>query len=287
MISREFDYHAPSTIEEAGALLAEFESDAAVIGGGTMLVPLMTLNRKKIRNVISLTAMKLNTVTLEDNHVCIGAMTSYTELLQSPIISDHVPLLRTMAEQITGGPSIQNQGTIGGSASYANPASDVPACLSALEAILELQSVYGARHVAARDFFRGAFRTAQRPNEFLARIRIPVFTGESVTDYVKHKFCTSSWPIVTVACVLHRCGEDVSVRVSVGAAATRPTFSTQTVGNAKANSLDSWITDFAYTVQASIEEGWTDELADAEYRRAIVPALVKRTLFVAFERMPS
>lgn len=284
MISREFDYYQPSTVEEASSLLANLGDDVVVLGGGTMLVPSMTQNKVRIGAVIGLTALKLNMVTLENDHVCIGAMTSYADLLRSSIIADKAPLLRIMAEQITGGPSILNQGTIGGSAAFANPASDVPACLMALKATFELQSVAGIRLVAARDFVLGAFRTVRRPDEFLSRIRIPLAAVKPLTGYYKYKFCASSWPIVTAACVIHR-GAATTVHVSVGAAATRPTFHVFSIGIAEVKAPDPWVESVAEEVAAGIEEEWTDELADGRYRSAIVPAVVKRSLLHAFEGM--
>jgi carbon-monoxide dehydrogenase medium subunit len=282
MINREFDYYQPSTVEETSALLVSLRGDAVVLGGGTMLVPSMTQRQVRTGAVIDLRALKLDRVTLENDQVWIGAMTSYTELLRSPVIADKVPLLRTMAEQITGGPSILNQGTIGGSAAYANPASDVPACLTALEATFELQSAAGARLVAAKDFFLGAFHTARRPDEFLSRICIPGSTVKPVAGYYKYKFCTSSWPIVTAACVVYRDAQ-TTVHLSVGAAATRPSFGILSIDAAEVKTPDRWIERVAKAAAAGIQEGWSDALADAQYRRAIVPAVVKRSLLSAFE----
>jgi carbon-monoxide dehydrogenase medium subunit len=285
MISREFDYHLPSTLEEASSLLANLGGDAVVLGGGTMLVPSMTQNKISTGAIIGLTALNLDMITLENDHVCIGAMTSYADLLRSSIIADKAPLLRIMAGQITGGPSILNQGTVGGSAAFANPASDVPACLSALEATFELQSVAGIRLVAASDFIIGAFRTARRPDELLSRIHIPLAAVKPLTGYYKYKFCASSWPIVTAACVIHR-GAATTVHVSVGAAATRPTLHIFSIGIAEVSRPDSWVESVAEQMAAGIEEEWTDELADGRYRRAIVPAVVKRSLLQALEGMP-
>jgi carbon-monoxide dehydrogenase medium subunit len=287
MIAQEFDYHLPSSIEEAAALLSRLDGDAAVLGGGTMLVPSMSSNRVKVRAVLALTALKLDTVTLENGHLCLGAMTSYATILKSALIAAKAPLLRIMADQITGGPSIQNQGTIGGSASYANPASDAPSCLTALEATFELQSVAGVRMVAACDFFLGAFHTARRPDEFLARIHLPVLTGTLSASYDKHKFCASSWPIVTVACVAHRehAGAETFVHLSVGGAATTPTFQRLSIGADTMRDPERWIDTAANAAVAAIVEGWSDELADARYRIAIVPAVVGRSLRRALKEL--
>src|SRR5438034_798571 len=107
-----------------------------------------------------------------------------------------------MAIGITGGGQIQNRGTVGGSACYAFPSSDVPAALVALGATLRLASAGGRREAAAADFFTGAFGADVRPGEVLAEIRIPAPPAGARQGYYKFKLCESSWPIATAACVL-------------------------------------------------------------------------------------
>jgi len=286
MISQPFQYHAPSALADATHLLDTLGNDVAILGGGTMLVPSMSANQVRCRHVIGLTALRLDTISRDATHVSIGAMTTYAQLLSSPLIAQSVPLLRLMTEQVTGGPSIWNQGTLGGSAAYANPASDAPGCLTALEASFELQSIDGTRTVCARDFYLAAFRTARRANELLVAIHIPLRAGVCVSQYDKHKSCASSWPIVTVACSVH-VGQQVAVHLAVGAAATRPAYGYRLVDMAELSSADEWINEMAMYVTHSLGEGWTDELADATYRRAIVPAVVKRNLKAVLARVRS
>ncbi len=277
MIGHRFDFHQPKELDEAAGLLARFGEDASVLGGGTMLVPSMSANLVRPAHVISLSALGLDSIVLDGTHLRIGAMTTYAQLLASPIVATHAPLLAAMAAQVTGGASILNQATLGGAASFANPSSDAPGCLAALEAVFELRSSQGVRCVDACDFFADAFRTARRADEFLAGILVPRDATLIACQYQKYKASASSWPIVTVACSLHR-GAQASVRLAVGAAGCRPAYHRCVIEERSLLAPDAFIEQAASRALDLVGEGWSDELADGHYRRAIVPGVVRRHL---------
>lgn len=277
MIGHYFDFHQPKELDEAAGLLAAFSEDASVLGGGTMLVPSMSANLARPGHLVSLGALGLAEIVLDDTHLCIGAMTTYAQLLASPLVARHAPLLAAMAAQVTGGASILNQGTLGGAASFANPSSDAPGCLVALEAVFELRSSRGVRQVAAQAFFTDAFRTARRADEFLMGIRVPRDATLVGCQYQKYKASASSWPIVTVACSLHR-GAERSVRLAIGAAGRRPAYRRFIIDEQALRAPDAFIEHAAASALDLVGEGWSDELADADYRRAVVPGVAKRHL---------
>ena len=275
MIGHYFEFHQPATLGEACGLLARFQDDASVLGGGTMLVPSMSANLARPGHLIGLAALGLNEIALADTHLHIGAMTTYARLLASPLVATHAPLLAAMTAQVTGGASILNQGTLGGAASFANPSSDAPGCLAALEAIFELSSSRGVRHIAASDFFIDAFRIARRADEILTGIRVPRDATLVGCEYQKYKASASSWPIVTVACSLHR-SDEMSVRLAVGAAGQRPAYRRFVIDEDTLRAPDAFIEHAALSALDLVGAGWSDELADGNYRRAIVPGVVKR-----------
>ena len=162
MIRHRFEYRAPRAVEEAIDILAESGDDCAVLGGGTWLIPSMTFNVSQPRIVLDPRHLGLSSITEADNEIVVGARVTYDAVRNSPFVSANLPLLAKMSEQITGGISIVGQGTIGGSACYANPSSDVPACLVALRARLRLRSAEGMREVDAAEFYRGPFATARQ-----------------------------------------------------------------------------------------------------------------------------
>ncbi|BCQ26491.1 FAD binding domain-containing protein [Caballeronia sp. NK8] len=277
VIGHHFEFHQPATLDDACGLLARFRDDASVLGGGTMLVPSMSANLAQPVHLIGLAALGLNEIALDDTHLHIGAMTTYARLLASPLVATHAPLLAAMTMQVTGGASILNQGTLGGAASFANPSSDAPGCLAAMEVIFELSSSRGVRHVAACDFFVDAFSTARRADEILTGIRVPRDATLVACEYQKYKASASSWPIVTVACSLHR-AEQMSVRLAVGAAGRRPAYRRFVIEEATLHAPDAFIEQAAISALDLVGVGWSDELADGNYRRAIVPGVVKRHL---------
>jgi carbon-monoxide dehydrogenase medium subunit len=284
MIGQPFEYYEPLTLGAATNLLERFGDDAIILGGGTMLIPAMSANQIRIANVIGLTALKLDWITLTQTHVSIGAMTTYAQLQASPVIAQSAPLLRRMSEVVTGGPSIWNQGTLGGSAAFANPASDAPACLVALQASFELHSVAGVRIVPASEFYLGAFRTARQNTELLVDIHIPLPLNPSVSHYDKHKSCASSWPIVTVASSIELATQ-AHLHIAVGGAAARPVHEHRIIEYIDLHPAAPWVDGVASDIVTSIGEGWSDELADGKYRRTIAAAAVRRNLRTAIERI--
>ena len=254
-------YTRPADVDGVTAALAD--GDAVVVGGGTMVVPDMTHGKVRAAAVVDLAKAGLAGITRGDGEWVIGAMTSYTELERSG-----VPLLATVARGITGGPQIRNRGTAGGSASYANPSSDVPATLVALNARLRLAKSGGVREVAARDFFLGAFRTAREPDEVLTAITVPEPAG--ALGYVKFKLVEGSWPIVTAATVV-----GATIKVVIGGAAAVP-FAVEVA-------RESWRDELRSVVEGALTEPWDDVLAPGHYRARIAPVIAARSAASALE----
>ena len=276
MIQHRFEYLAPRLIDEALQLLSNAGDECAVLGGGTWLIPNMTFAINQPRFVIDPRHLGFDAISELGDDIFLGARVTYTDALNSPVISAHLPLLAAMCAQITGGASIVGQGTIGGSACYANPSSDVPACLVALRARLRFQSVSGPREIEAADFFRGAFSTAIRPDEMLEGILLPKMRLAARWGYYKLKFSTGSWPIVTAAVNVEPGDEGDRYRVALGAATAVPVLSEAVLHvSPDADELDSFAKTCA-CVHPDAE--WSDELAEAGYRRRVARSVVMRAL---------
>ena len=115
----------------------------------------------------------LDRIALTDGSVEIGALARHTQAERSAEIARHAPLIAAAVPHI-GHPAIRNRGTIGGSIAFADPAAELPACLVALGAELEVTGPEGPRTIKADDFFKGLFATALETQDVLTRIRIPV-----------------------------------------------------------------------------------------------------------------
>lgn len=272
MIRTDLRYHRPSTPGEAGALLAEHAGEAVVLGGGTVLLPMMGRAEISARHVVDLRGLGLDTVTEHPGHVEIGAMATYRHLLTSPLLARRVPLLPRMAAGITGGGQIRNLATIGGSACFANPSSEVPAVLVALGATLRLHGPAGYRDVVAADFFHDAFTTDLAHGELLTSLLIP--HRHDRTGYHKLKLSEGSWPIVTAVATADP--ERNTAEVTVGAAQAVPVridLSTLLDG---ARGLD--LASINTLVRHRIDDPWTDVLADGAYRREVAGAVARRAV---------
>lgn len=257
MISHRFALFVPESVEEAVALAARYGSEARALAGGTVLVPEM--NRAACRPAVVIDLSRCGVAVASPAR--FGAMATYRQLAPLP------GLLGTVARGITGGPQIRNRATAGGSACYANPSSDIPAALVALEALLVLASGHGTRRLQASAFFLDAFTTAARPGELLVSVELPALGPAVRFGYSKLKFGESSWPIVTAAAVVH---PDGMLRVVLGGATAVPVA----VQVSRAADLDDAVRD-------AIVEPWSDVLADAEYRRRVAPAVARRALDAA------
>jgi aerobic carbon-monoxide dehydrogenase medium subunit len=274
MITHRFEYRAPGQLGEALDILAAAGDDCAVLGGGTWLIPNMTFAARRPEIVLDPRHLGLSSITERDDAILVGARVTYDAAQNSPLVRMHLPLLAKMCEQITGGISIVGQGTIGGSACYANPSSDAPACLTALRGRLHLRSAAGTREIDAAEFFSGPFATTRRPDEILTSIVFPKLSAAAACGYYKLKFSTGSWPIVTAAVVAEADGVGRRFRVALGAASAAPILTEQRFAAAPhAGELE----DLSRSC-ARIDAEWSDELAGPGYRRSVASSVVLKAL---------
>ena len=169
-----FDYARPGTLQEVLALLGKHGDDAKLIAGGQSLVPVMNLRLATPALLIDLNGVQeLAGIRHEADMLHIGAMTRQRELIASPVIAEHAPLLAQAVPNI-GHVQTRSRGTIGGSLSHADPASELPLSMVTLNATFTISSVRGQRIVAAREFFQGAMATALATDEVLTTISFPV-----------------------------------------------------------------------------------------------------------------
>jgi CO/xanthine dehydrogenase FAD-binding subunit len=229
----------------------------------------MTHGVRSPRHVVDLRRAGLGTIRRENGSVVIGTTVTYADVLASP---EAPPALHDMAAGVTGGAQVHNQGTLGGSACYANPASDVPGVLVGLGATLRLAGSGGARDVAARDFFLGGFQTVLEPGDLLAEIVVPTGPDQERTGYYKFKHCESSWPIATACCTVDQDGAVAGL--VLGGVSAAPVVVDKAGGASSEEAVERAVagTDF---------EPWTDVLADGWYRRRVAGVVAKRAYLAA------
>jgi len=168
-----FEYHAPSSLEEALSLISESGGDAKLLAGGQSLVPAMNFRIMQPSVLVDLNPVEsLNYIESKGEWLRIGAMTRQAQVENDPSVAEWSPLLHE-AMPLIAHRQIRNRGTIGGSLVHADPAAELPVVAVALGAEMVIRGEQGERTVAADSFFQGMFTTAVQPDEILTEIRIP------------------------------------------------------------------------------------------------------------------
>jgi aerobic carbon-monoxide dehydrogenase medium subunit len=179
-----FSYARATSVVNAIELLATHGDGAKVLSGGQSLMPAMNLRLISPELIVDIGDIaELRGVAVTGDVVRIGALTRHVDLLNSPEIAAHLPLL-TEAIAHVAHPAIRNRGTIGGSLAHADPAAELPACMLALNATIIVRGPEGERRILARDFFTGIYETALSADELLVAVELPVAQNNSA-----HFFC--------------------------------------------------------------------------------------------------
>jgi carbon-monoxide dehydrogenase medium subunit len=179
-----FAYARATSVDDALDLLAVHGDRAKVLSGGQSLMPAMNLRLISPELVIDIGGIgELLGIAMTGDRLRIGALTRHVDLQRSSEVAKHAPLLVEAIAHIAH-PAIRNRGTIGGSLAHADPASELPACMIALDAVLVVRGKGSERRIHAADFFLGVFQTALTVEELLVAVELPVARREGV-----HFFC--------------------------------------------------------------------------------------------------
>ena len=183
MIPAQFDYIAPTSLEEALSALAEHGDDAKVIAGGQSLLPVLRMRLNAPEVVIDLGKIEaLRGVRDDADAIVIGAMTTHADVLTNELVRDNAFVITKAVEQLAD-PQVRHRGTFGGALAHADPAGDLGAPALALDAQFVIAGTGGERTVEAADFFEDLFTTAIGDDEILKEVRIPKRAG----------WCATSW----------------------------------------------------------------------------------------------
>jgi carbon-monoxide dehydrogenase medium subunit len=281
MIPSNFDYVAPSTVDEAVAALADGGEDAKVIAGGQSLMPVLRLRLAAPTVLVDLNRIdELRGVRDDGDALVIGAMTTYYGLLGNPLISKHALLLAD-ATQTVADPQIRHRGTLGGNLAHADPAGDLAAPTLALDATLTVAGPSGRRSIPVADFFVDYFTTALEPDEILTEIRVPKHT-DWAAHYEKLHRVAQAWSIVAVAATVEVDGGVIrQARIALTNMMSVPV---------RARAVEDALVGQAATeelIRAAAEhaaEGidpLSDGNADADYRSHLAKVLTRRAVTTA------
>lgn len=283
MIPASFEYTRAASIREALTALAGDEG-TKVLAGGHSLIPMMRFRLAQPGRLLDIGHLsELKGIAEHRRGARIGALTTYREIIESELLRDRFPILAEAADDI-GDVQVRNRGTIGGGLAHADPASDMPAVLVALNATLTLRSKRGKRVVPAREFFQGAFATALAPDELLIEIVLPPLPRGAGTAYVAFSQAASGYSLVAAAAVVARSRKTVNhafVALTGLAEPARVVAAAEQLVGTKGES------EAIERVAAAAPEGLEiqgDIHAPAPYRRHLVTVAVRDALARALER---
>jgi carbon-monoxide dehydrogenase medium subunit len=285
MIPAAFEYYAPSSIDEALALLQEHGDAAKVLAGGHSLIPLMKLRFAEPGIIVDIGKLDgLRGVRAANGGVAVGALTTYAALGGTAELAAHEALRE--AALAVGDVQVRNRGTIGGSLAHADPGADLPAAVLALGATIALRGPAGERTVPADEFFQGLFTTEVGPEELLTEVRLTTPPERTGTAYVKFPNQASGYAIVGVAARLTLAGDGTvaGARVAITGAGDHAVRATA-VEDALAGQPP---TDAAINAAAAHAAEGIDPLDDihasASYRAELARVYTRRALQAARAR---
>ncbi len=211
-----FEYHTPTSVQDALGLLGRLKDDAKILAGGHSLVPMMKLRLAQPKHIVDLRKVPgLGGIKEDGGAIVIGAMTTHWQMESSSVLKQKCPILSETAS-IIGDPAVRNVGTIGGSLAHADPAADQPATMIALGVEFVCQGPKGRRTVKVDDWFRGLMSTALGEDELLVEIRVPAWPAGTAGCYMKFPHPASRFAVVGVGAVVTLDGEGKCTKAGVG-----------------------------------------------------------------------
>ena len=281
MIPAKFDYVRPSSVDEAVRALASGGDDAKAIAGGQSLMPLLRLRLAYPERLVDLGGLdSLRGVRDLGDALEIGALTTHYAVVRDPLIRAHCGLLAQAAATIAD-PAVRHRGTIGGGLAHADPAGDLPAVITALDATLVAAGPSGSREIRPADFFVDYLTSSLAPGEILTSIRVPKLDGWGYR-YEKFNVTAQAWAIVGVAAVARRSnGHVAEARVgltNMGSVPIRAQATEAAAAGAEASAAG------LAAAAARADEGTnpsSDLRAAADYRRHLARVLTGRALAAA------
>jgi carbon-monoxide dehydrogenase medium subunit len=274
-----FDYHAPTTVEQAIELLGRYGGDAKILAGGQSLMPLLNFRLSRPAALVDLNRIpSLAYVREQDGQVRLGAMTRQRTIEFSPVVRERVPLLGE-ATRWVGHLPIRTRGTIGGSIAHADPAAEYPAVLTALEGEVVARGPKGERVVKAKDLFQTYLTTSLTPDEILVEVRMPAMpagAGYALEEFARRH---GDFAIVGIAAVVVKDGARCALaRLATAGAGPVPVRLRAAEEILERDGLTDAAIEAASRRVSELVSPDSDIHASADYRRHLAGVLTKRAL---------
>jgi carbon-monoxide dehydrogenase medium subunit len=276
----------PTSLQEAATLLAA-DPEAKCLAGGATLVAMMNAGLVQPSALVSLRKIKemAGIERAADGSVRIGAMTRHRMTASSSDFQGGQNVVRHAASVIAN-PPVRNMGTMGGSIAFADPGADYPPALVAADAEIELLGMGGVRRLKAADFFTDWYQTALEPGELVTAIHLPAGEADAVGYYDKLARVEGDYATASVAIVLTMAARDcAAISIAVGACGPKPVRLAEAERKLVGSVLDDAALSAAGALLAEAADPVDDVRASADYRRLVIPRLVRRAVRAALARI--
>ena len=284
MLPASFQYHRPSSLDEALGLLAEHGADGKVLAGGQSLIPLMKLRFAAPDHLVDINRLPdLDGLAEEGGGLRIGALVRNATLERSGLLKERYPAMAAAAPMISD-PVVRNMGTLAGSLVHADPAGDWGSVMIALGASVVLRSSRGEREVPIREFLVDTFTTSIEPDEVLTEVRVPAPADRSGGTYLKLERKVGDFATVGVAVQLSMSNGTIG---RAGLALTAVGSRNIEASEAEAALAGAEPTEEAFAeagrLAAEAAEPQSDVRGSADYKRHVVDVFTRRGLATAYE----
>ena len=281
-----FDYLAPRTLDEALAHLHHHGDQAKILAGGQSLIPMLNFRLAHPGVVVDVNRLTdLAYVRQHDGGVAVGALTRQHAVERSELVRARVPVVAEACRFIGHAP-IRHRGTFGGNLAHADPASELPAVMVALEAEMAVASRAGSRAIPAGQFFIGPLTTALQPGEMLTEIRIPAAPPRSGGAFVEMARRAGDFALVGVAALvtLDEAGQCARARIALCGVGPTPVRARAAEDALVGQAPTTAVLDEAADRAAAATSPPSDVHGSAEFRRKLARHFARQALAAAIQR---
>jgi carbon-monoxide dehydrogenase medium subunit len=273
-----FSYLDPRTVEEALDALGEHGDDASVLAGGQSLVPLLNMRLARPEVVVDINRVPgLDASRVEAGAVRVGALVRAATVEKDPALADALPVLADAVRHIAH-PQIRNRTTIGGNVAHADPSSELPAVLAALDGAVVLRSADGERTVGWEEFFVSVFTTAREPEELVTEVVFPVRPELEFrwTEFARHH---GDFPVAGVCLGLDvEDGVVRAARLAATGVGDRPVRLREAEAALTGAALGAETARAVGELARRAVDPPSDVHGSGDFRRAVLATLVRRTI---------
>jgi carbon-monoxide dehydrogenase medium subunit len=273
-----FSYARATSVVNALELLAAHGDRAKVLSGGQSLMPAMNLRLIAPELLVDIGELsELRGIAVSGEALGIGALTRHVELQRSPAVAAHAPLLAEAIAHVAH-PAIRNRGTLGGSLAHADPASELPACMVALNATIVVRGPKGERRIAAADFFKGIYETDLSVHELLVAVELPVARKNSAHFFCEFARRHGDYAIAGLAAqAIVQSGVLTDLRLAFFAVGDRPVLAKAATGLVNVAITPATLAEASAALHEELDPQ-EDQQASAAMRRHLAKVLMARCM---------